>query len=200
MKRLVLILLTHFSLFVIGHSQSGFFNEPIFRISVFTHSIGIPFKDYVKRPVNFGFSVAAEFAYNKEKQNSLSQEIELSWFKHKHFNQGIMLKTNLSKNYFIDDGFFVAPSIGIGYIMDITEHASYSWKEENFKRTSGITHGFTTQVGVSAGKTFTKDRKNSYAPFIKYEGLIQLPYSDFTPFLPHSMLHLGSKIFITDND
>lgn len=200
MKHIFLTLFFIFFLCIGLQSQSGFFDEPIFKISVFTHSIGIPFKDYIKRPLNFGISVGAEFTYKKQQQNPLTQEIELSWYRHKYLNQAIMLKTNISKNYFIKDELFVAPSFGIGYILDINEHASYSLNEEIYERTSGITHGFTTQIGLTAGKKFTKEGKNSFAPFIKYEGMIQLPHSEFTPILPHSMLHLGNKIFLTDKD
>jgi len=182
------------------NAQSGFFDEPIFKVSVFTHSIGIPFKDYVKKPLNLGVSIGAQFAYNKEKQDPWMQELELSWFNHRHLNKGLMIKTNLSKNYFTDSGLFVAPEIGLGYIMDLSENASYKLSDEGrYEKAPGISHGFISQISFTAGKRFQKDGKNAYAPFIKYEGMIQFPYSDFTPFLPHTMIHIGSKIFVTEN-
>ena len=181
--------------------QSGFFDEPIFKISVFTHSIGIPFKDYVKKPLNLGVSIGAQFAYQKDIMNPLMQEFELSWFTHKHLNKGLMIKANISKNYFTDGGLFIAPEFGLGYIMDINEQASYGLKESGmYEKVSGISHGFVTQLALTAGKRIDKEGANSIAPFIKYEGMIQLPYSDFTPFLPQTMLHLGSKIFISDKN
>lgn len=179
--------------------QSSFADKQIFKISVFTHSIGKPFKDYVKRPLNFGISIGTQFAYKKGKQNPLLQEFEISWFKHKHLNKALMIRTNISKNYFSDSGVFIAPEFGIGYIMDISELASYSLSDTgSYQKASGISHGFVTSIAFSAGKRFDKEGSHSLAPFIKYEGMVQLPYSDFTPFLPHTMLHLGSKIFLTD--
>jgi len=83
----------------------------------------LTFKDYIKRPLNIGVSVGVQFAYNKEDQNPWLQEFELSWFNHRNLNKAFMLKTNFSKNYFTDSGIFVAPEVGLGYIMDITENA-----------------------------------------------------------------------------
>lgn len=200
MKHRLLFIWLTFS-FSTLHSQSGFFNEPIFKISVFSHSIGMPFKDYVKKPLNLGISIGAQFAYNKEKQNSLLQEFELSWFKHRHVNKALMIKTNISKNYFTNGGLYIAPELGIGYIMDITENASYKFNESgNYERASGISHGFVTQLSITAGKRFKRAGQNDFSTFIKYEGLVQLPYSDFIPFLPQTMLHIGSKIFVTENN
>ena len=201
MKHLLTTILLVLASNVYLSSQSNFFGEPIFKISVFTHSIGLPFKDYIKKPLNLGVSLGAQFAYNKQKKNPWMQEFEVSWYKHRHLNKGLMIKTNFSKNFFTNNGLFVAPEIGFGYIMDITENASYKLNTEGvYERGSGISHGFTTQLGVTAGKRFKREGKNDFAPFIKYEGMIQFPYSDFTPFLPHTMIQIGSKFFVTDKN
>ena len=198
-QTLLAIAFACFTSLLIG--QSNHFDEPIFKISVFTHSIGKPFGDFVKTPLNFGISLGLQFAYNKDKQNPLAQEFEISWFKHRYLNKALMVRTNISKNYFSDSGFFIAPEIGIGYIMDISENASYSLNEAGtYARDAGISHGFVTHLAFSAGKQIDKEGRRSFTPFIKYEGMIQLPYSDFTPLLPHTMFHLGSKIFLTDNN
>ncbi len=200
MKQLFTILLAGLFFNPIVDCQSDFFDEPIFRVSVFTHSLGIPFKDYVKRPLNFGLSVGVQFAYNKDTQTPLTQELEISWFNHRKLNKAILLKTNLSKNFFTDSGFFVAPEVGIGYILDITNNAAFKLADNGtYARSSGISHGFVTQLSTSLGRRFSRENENDFAPFVKYEGLIQLPYSDFTPFLPHTMVHLGSKLFISEN-
>ena len=200
MKHLVTILLAALLFNPTADCQNDFFDEPILKVSVFTHSIGIPFKDYVKRPLNLGLSVGVRFAYNKDSQNPLMQEIELSWFNHRHLNKALLVKTNLSKSFFTDSGLFVAPEIGIGYIMDITENAAFKLDESGtYTRSSGISHGFVTQLSVSLGRRFSRENKNDLVPFLKYESMLQFPYSEFTPFLPHTMLHVGSKIFLSEN-
>jgi len=200
-EKFLILFIFIISSFTTTKAQSSFFSEPIFKITVFTHSIGIPFKDYVKRPLNLGISIGAQYAYYKSKQNPLSQEFELSWFNHRHLSKSLLIKTNLSKNYFADNGFYIAPEIGIGYMLDISENASYKLGENgDYVKIVGGTHGFITQASISAGKRIKNEGKNDFAPFVKYEGMIQLPYSDFAPFLPHAMLHLGSKIFITENN
>ena len=184
-----------------GVSQSGFFDEPIFRLSVYTHSIGLPFKDFVKRPLNFGISGSIGYAYNKDKANPLVQEFELSWFNHKHLNKAFMVKSNLSKSYFTDNDLNIDASFGIGYIIDLSENATYALQDNGkYGKSLDLKSGFTTQIGFGVGKRISREGKSDFAPFIRYEGMIQLPYSDFTPFLPHTMLHVGTKIFTSKNN
>ena len=61
-------------------AQEDFFDQPIFSISIYTHSIGIPFKHIIKKPVNFGLAIGAEFQYPNQSATRHVQRIEIGYF------------------------------------------------------------------------------------------------------------------------
>jgi len=190
-QRSLLIIFFSFC-FLVVNAQSDFFKSPVWSISVYNHSAGLG----TKKPLNLGVAFGAEFTYKQKDVSSWHQKIEIGWFHHKNLNTAFWLKTDVVRRYTSGNGIYGEVQLGVGYLYDIPAYRTFTLDDTGSfqpSKTKGK-GGFITDVGIGGGYAFNIDDKYTIAPFIKYEGMIQIPYSDFLPLFPHSLLHIGSRI------
>jgi len=177
------------------YSQAENSRHAIYSISFINHSIGIPFKDFTKRPLNFGVTASVEFDYSKSGKGKHFQKLEIGWFNHKNLNTGIWIKTDYIRRYRHKSGLFADFQTGLGYIRDFGEKESFTLNENgqyqvNKNSSNG---GLLVGFGMGTGYSVEVNEKYTIEPFIKYEAMLQTPYAKFVPFLPHLLLHVGTK-------
>jgi hypothetical protein len=186
---LSLLLFTQVSL----PAQENFFEQPVFSISIYTHSIGIPFKHIIKKPLNLGIAIGAEFSYPNQGKERHVQRVEAGYYFHKHLQKVVWLKTDYVRRFQDGEGVLGEVSLGVGYMRDINAYKTFT-KGANgtYQPTKNAdAGGLITSLGI--GGAYRIHDEEALAPFLRYEGWLQLPYSQLMPFMPHSMLHLGSR-------
>jgi len=179
-------------------AQSRFFKQPTFSISVFNHSIGVPGKEFTKLPINLGLSLGVEFSYTDEPIARHAQKFEIGGFTHKHLSRSLWLKSDYIRRFTHKSGVFADLRAGIGYIHDFSYDQTYKLAENGKyqKHTDLGSGGMLFSMGIGTGYRFELNEQFIVSPFIRYEGLIQTPYSKFVPFFPHTLVHIGSKFQI----
>ena len=167
-----------------------------FSISVFIHSLGVPFKDFVKTPLNFGFTAGVEFDYSNTGRGNNFQRFELGWFHHKNLNTGVWVKTDYIRRINNDDGLFADFQGGLGYLRDFSNNQSFSVnKNGQYQLNKNSSNGgLLIGLGIGSGYGINLDEEYTLSPFVRYEALIQTPYAEIIPFFPHLLLHTGTKL------
>jgi len=190
-KKCILLIIFYLSLLSV-QAQNDFFKTPVWSISVYHHSVGLS----IKKPINVGFTLGAEFTYKQKEVSSWHQKVEIGFFHHKNLNKALYLKTDIVNRYTTKNGFYGEAQIGVGYLYDMPAYQPFVLDENGSFQASNLSgkSGFISSLGLGAGYQFTTNEKLTIAPFIRYEGMIQLPYSEFVPVFPHSLLHIGSRI------
>jgi len=183
----VFLFLINFALY----GQSKFFEQPVFSISFINHSVGIPFKDYFKKPLNFGLSLAADFTYNDKN----FQKLELGWYHHKNLNTALWVKTDYVRRFQTEQGFVADLQVGLGYILDFSDWQAYELSENGtYQAGKSQTGGLLVGAGLAAGYRFLLDEEGiGLTPFVNYQSMIQLPYGKLLPVFPHNLLSVGTR-------
>lgn len=196
-------LLSYFSLLLLSSSlcaQEVSPRIPI-RIGIFTHSVGMPFKKPIKRPLNWGITAGTSFFYKQNDRNNFGQSIDLAWYRHKELGQGVMIKTDVFREYTLQSGLSFQAKAGIGYLHTFNEKDLYELGEsgtyEKIKVAgrSSLLMGFGTRIGFDTGS----DSNPGFKPFVEYEWRGQIPHSEFVPLFPHSFLTVGAEYPIANN-
>ena len=190
MKHIFSLLLLISSSFVLK-AQSSFFKDPSFSISIIQHSIGMPFKDFIKKPFNLGVSFAAEFYYDDRHL----QKLEFGFYKHKHLHSAVWVKTDFVRRFQHEDGLFGEVQTGLGFIRDFHALDTYELDRngEYRKMKSHGKGGFIAGAGLTSGYRFVSDSGLETSPFLRYQGFLQMPYSKIAPVFPHSIMEIGTR-------
>lgn len=182
--------------------QDGFFERHPISISIFTHSIGLPFRKVIQKPLNMGIAIGTEFNYSSNKSKTLHQGIQLGFYVHKHLSSSVYIKTEFISRVQNKAGLIGETSLAFGYIhnfkptpvLKLSKEGTY--KRAKDKGIGAIIYG----ASIGAGYNTKGDYKFGTSPFIKYNYLIETPYSRDFKSLPHSFLHLGSRIYSSDEN
>jgi len=156
----------------------------------------VGYDEIVKKPLNIGAVLGIEFTYKQNPISSTHQKIELGWYRHKNLNKAVYVKTDFVHRFTSKNGLYTEYNIGVGGIVDIPEFQTFSVNDQGKFVTDGLGARLNALVSLGISGGFDIDIKEKYiiSPFVKYESMLQFPYSNTLPLLPHSMLHLGSRI------
>ena len=178
-----------------AQDQSFLQKHPIM-ITVYNHSVSMPFKNIFKWPINAGISVGTLFAYNQDRRFSQLQSVELGWFFHRHLGKQLFVKTNLINRFTTKSGLWGDVQVGLGYLHSFYAKEVFELDRQGNYRSVGDTGypGIIGGFGLGMGYTIQSSGNRQFSPYIKYEWMAQYPYSDFTPIFPHSFVHLGSML------
>jgi len=165
------------------------------RIGIFTHSIGMPFNKPIKQPLNWGITAGTSFYYKQKNRNSFGQSVDLAWYRHKELGHGLMIKTDVFREYTFDFGLSLRAKAGIGYLHTFNEKDLYelgesgNYEKINDRGRSSLLIGFGTRIGFDLGKASNPGLK----PFVEYEWRGQIPHSTFVSLFPHSFFTVGAE-------
>lgn len=184
MKTQKLILLTF--LLLIFLSPKGYSQKNI-SIAVINESIAFPFTRFF--PVHEGIEIGTNL-FEKEKTNGIKQiNAYLGAIRHESIANSFYLKGEYLYRYQATKAIGIDALAGIGYMHTFypgnvyTQNASGKFQKE---KQIGRPH-LIANVGI--GTTYTG--WNNFEPFAKYEFLIETPFGNGIPIIPHSILKLG---------
>lgn len=176
-------------------SSQSFIKQTTFTVSFFNHSIGIPIKDAFKLPINLGVTTGVEFSYTNDPIPKHIQRFELGWFRHKEISNSVWIKSDYVRRYTNKNGFSFDFQGGLGIIKDFNYNQTFvlnsNGQYESIKDKGN--YGMLVSLGFGAAYDININDEFSITPFLRYEGIFQTPYSSLLPFLPHSIVNVGSR-------
>ncbi len=176
-------------------AQNDFFKNPPITISVYSHSIGLPFKSFVKLPLNIGVAIGTEFTYNKKELSSTHQGVQIGWYHHENLNTSLWIKTDFIQRFTAASGLVGEVRLGAGYAHDFNAYETFALENGSYQTIKQSGKGsFISSIGIGGGYELPINDKYVLTPFVRYEGWFQLPYSKFQAVLPHTLLHLGTRL------
>ncbi len=176
-------------------AQNEFFQQPTFTISVFQHNVGVPFKDYLKLPLNLGFTLGAEFGYGGKAAGRHFQRFEVGFYRHENLNSTVWIKSDFIRRFNTKSPWFVDVQTGLGYAHSFDALATYQLDDEGrYQAKSRSKSALLFDAGLGVGYELKVGEKLNLSPYVRYEGLLQWPYSKLAPVLPQTLLHAGTKL------
>ena len=192
-KKSLWTLLLCFAIYTI-QAQSDFFKNPPIIISIYSHSVGMPFKTLVKQPLNLGVAIGTEFTYKQKDKRSLHQKIEIGWYNHENLNTAFWVKADLVSRYKITGNWYVETQAGLGYIHDFNAYETFELQEGQYRKINNASKGgLIAAFGLGTSYSLEMNEKYTLSPFLRYEGWLQFPHSELAPVFPHTLLHLGTR-------
>ncbi len=195
--KILYTLLFGFLMSVNSYAQNDFFQTHPLTITFYNHSIGVPFKDYLKFPLNFGIAIGTSFNYSTNTSNSRHQAVQIGFHHHKHLGTSLLLKTDFIQRFNTKDNVWGEISVSAGYLHTFNHYPIYSPDKKgkySKKRDFGIP-SFVFGGGVGAGFQLDDVQDMIWRPFVKYEALLETPYSSFVPIFPHTLFEIGAQIY-----
>ncbi|MEM7367577.1 MAG: hypothetical protein AAF587_03180 [Bacteroidota bacterium] len=169
------------------------------RIGLVTHSVGMPFKNPIKRPLNWGISIGTTFVLKQGKISNWGQDIDMTWYRHQELGQGILLYTSLMRDFQTNFGLSIGPKVGLGYLHTFSGKQVFALQENgSYQQVTDFGRGgLLIGLGARMGWDLEKQTQIPIKPYIEYEWKGQVPHSQFTTLFPHSFVQLGAQYTFT---
>lgn len=165
------------------------------RIGLITHSVGMPFKKPIKRPINWGITIGTTLLLKEGKHSTWGQDIDMTWYKHQELGQGILLYTSLLREYQSNFGLSIGPKVGLGYLHTFSGKQVFELHENGtYQHATDLGRGaLLVGIGARMGWDLEGQTDLPIKPYIEYEWKGQVPHSQFTPLFPHSFFQIGAQ-------
>jgi hypothetical protein len=166
-------------------SKNG--NFPL-TITLFSESVSLPnFRNIFKNP-NLGIRIGTEIYYAKNESRQVIQTINLGYYYHKDFQNGLYLSSEFGYRKFINKA-FVDATLGVGYLLIDSALPRYERKGNDYERIGNTFGRIMPTLGLGAGYQF-----ESVSVFSRYEMFGETPFGfNGVPALPHKALHVGTR-------
>lgn len=171
----------------------GYKNFPIV-VTLQFHSLAMPFQDIKSNFSNIGLGLGTEVSYNG-KQN-WSQQINAVWYRNKTVGNGLLFYTQAAWRPAIKSNLYAEMKAGAGYLISFRPVESYKQVNDNWISVGHKGKGmFTIPIGISLGYN-TQFSGTNFSPFISYQFLIVSGYNESIPFVPETLIQVGSRIHL----
>lgn len=164
-------------------------NRPVpITVTLFSESVGLPnFKNFFKDP-SFGVRIGTEFYYANKAGHQTVQTVNLGYYYHKDFQNGLYISSEVGYRKFIGQA-FIDGTLGIGYLLVHSAMPRYEQNGDTYERIGNTFGRFMPTVGLGAGYRF-----QSFSLFSRYEMFGEMPFGfKGLPALPHKTLHVGTR-------
>ena len=157
-------------------------------ITLFSESVSLPnFRNIFKNP-NLGIRIGTELHYSKNESRQLIQTINVGYYYHKDFQNGLYLSSEFGYRKFFNKA-FVDATIGAGYLLIHSALQRYERNGNNYERIGSTFGRIMPTIGLGAGYQFDK-----VSIFSRYEMFGETPFGyKGVPVLPHKALHVGTR-------
>ena len=165
-------------------------------LSFFNHSISVPFHKMISEPLHPGIQAGIEGSYFETRGSRLFQTLNIGAFNNKYNGIGFYLNTELAYRFTSTLGIYAETLLGLGYLRtyhptDIYElNSSGTYEKVKDKGFSSPLLSFAIGVGYVVKSTSSL----SFAPFIRYESMVQTRYSADLDVLPQTAFHVGVRM------
>lgn len=157
-------------------------------ITLFSESVSLPnFRNFFKNP-NLGIRIGTELYYSKNENHQLMQTINLGYYYHKDFQNGLYLSSEFGYRKFFNKA-FVDATVGVGYLLIHSALPGYELKGTDYERIGSAFGRIIPTIGLGAGYQFDK-----ISVFSRYEMFGETPFGyKGVPVLPHKAIHVGTR-------
>jgi hypothetical protein len=170
-------------------------------ISFINHAVSMPFDGIIIHPLHPGFSIGTEYSYTNLEKCMFYQALNGGYFYNKYVAKALFLQTETGFRYKFKPGFFADAGIGVGYL-----HSFHPAKEVFALNENGMYEevrdfgkpAFIVSVCIGAGYDFNVKTRWPISGFLRYQPLIQMPYSKESNIYPHLMIHVGIRLFFNN--
>ncbi|HEV8515213.1 MAG TPA: hypothetical protein VGQ59_18150 [Cyclobacteriaceae bacterium] len=179
------------------HAHKKEIKKPLsMTISFFNHSISMPFHKIFAQPIHPGIQVGVEGRYFENNRSKLFQTLNAGMFYNNYNGKGFYLNSEFAYRYTSKSGIFAETLLGIGYLR--TYHPTDIYELNNSGTYQKVNDkGFSSPIvsfAFGLGYAFKSSSLFSFAPFIRYESIIQTHYNSDLEVLPQSAFHIGLRI------
>jgi hypothetical protein len=165
-------------------------------LSFFNHSISVPFHKMINKSLHPGVQAGIERRYFETHKSKLFQTLNLGMFYNEYNGTGFYLNTELAYRYTSKYNIYAETMAGFGYlriyhpvdIYQLTSMGTYEKVRDKGFSSPIISFAFGLGYAIKSSSAY------SFAPFIRYECLIQTHYNSDMNVLPHAALHIGVHI------
>jgi len=198
-KRLLLTLqLLTFCLLSFSNDNDtlSWFQKHPLSVSINNHTfLALPF--HVPKYFHPGVTVGTEFLRKEKKRHSRYLLLNFGYYSPVILESGWYVSSDFSYKYFpFNSNFYFSPFFGLGYLHNFRVRQLYkldkSSGEYKKARDFGVPSLYTDS-GIELGIKF-KSQKIINSAYFRYQWIIQCPYGDFSPIIPHQFIHIGLKI------
>jgi hypothetical protein len=157
-------------------------------ITLFSESVSMPnFRNFFKDP-NLGIRIGTELYYSKNENRQLIQTINLGYYYHKDFQNGLYLSSEFGYRKFFNNA-FVDATVGAGYLLIDSALPRYELNGNDYEKIGNTFGRIMPTIGLGAGYQFDK-----VSVFSRYEMFAETPFGlNGMPVLPHKALHVGTR-------
>lgn len=167
-------------------------------VTIFNQSWAWPFSELNRfSPLYPGLTVGI-YRLQNERMFTFPQSVHMGYFYNNACGSALFLHGDQSIRFNLKCGFFIEPSLGLGYFHAFHAHDIY-------KRNSDGRYGKAVDFGkpsvmFSLSQTIGFDLSKKYgipiAPFVKIQGIISYPYWEIVlPIRPSNLVHIGTLIY-----
>lgn len=184
-KPLFMMLLLSFSIY--GYSQQ----LHQLSVSANTEAIGLPFTNY--SPIHPGLEIAATVKKKDQARNLQYWNAKAGFFYHQRLETAIYLggEYQYSQKLFQQNLSLDVP-VGAGYLHSFYPGELYEQNEAgDFENISQLGR---SHVYVNLGIGLTYIGSSKVQPFIRQELLLETPFANGIPAIPHSLFKIGVQI------
>jgi len=187
----IIFVVVYILTFYCGHTQENtnqWAKQIPFTITFFSESVSLPnFRNIFKNP-NLGIRIGTELYYSKNESRQLIQTINLGYYYHKDFQNGLYLSSEFGYRKFFNKAFLDA-TIGAGYLLIHSALPRYERNGNDYERIGNTFGRIMPTIGLGAGYQFDK-----VSVFSRYEMFGETPFGyKGVPVLPHKALHVGTR-------
>ena len=162
-----------------------------FSVSVNSEAIGLPFTNY--SPIHPGFEMTGTFRKNETSNNIQCLNAKAGFFYHQRLAIGIYLggEYQYSQKLFNEKLSLDLP-VGLGYLHTFYPNELY---EQNENGDFEVINQFgRSHLYINLGVGLTYLNRGKIQPFVKQELLLQTPFANGIPAIPHSLIKIGIQI------
>jgi hypothetical protein len=166
-------------------------------VALINESTAIPYTRFITTPIHPGIQVGTESALKQYEHSQIFLGIQIGYYYHKSFAQGIYIKPSLGFEYRHKSGFALSSSLGLGYLHTFATQQEYKltngeyrkkWDKGNARLMPSLT--------MSLDYYIKPDQHDSPKIFFAYESWIEYPFSPgFIPVMTHVTSQIGVQFY-----
>ena len=164
-------------------------NFPII-ISLQFHSFSLPFRNMKSNFSNFGIGLGTEVSINSRRD--WVQQLNVAWFRNRAIGNGLLFYTQVAYRPTIDSRLYSEIKLGAGYLLASRPVDSYALVDNQWRSVGHKGKGLLViPVGASLGYNAP-----SVSSFASYQFLLVHKYNKSIPWVPETLIQVGSSIHI----
>ena len=170
-----------------GHSQG----LQQLSLSINSEAIGLPFTNY--SPIHPGIEISGSLKRNERDRSIRYLNLKAGFFHHERLENAIYLggEYQYSQKLFGGKMSLDVP-MGLGYLHSFYPGELYEQNEAGDFETISQAGRSHLYVNLGVGLTFLPQSK--IQPFIRQELLLETPFANGIPVIPHSLLKVGIQL------